>query len=56
MFPQNNMTKKQQISFQKIKENKASKAELKILIKWAEHEVKEWNKFLVECKNKLDAK
>ena len=47
------MNTTKQKAYEKVKKNKTSKAELEVLIKWAESEIFEWRKFVVECKSKL---
>ena len=41
------------IAYKRAKEGLASKAELKVLIKWAETEIAEWNNFIEMINKKL---
>lgn len=41
------------IAYKRLLENKATKAELKVLIKWAETEINEWAEFLKVCDKRL---
>ena len=54
-FSEKNM-KIQQFAYGKLVKNKETKEELEILIKWANSEIKQWNKFLLKCKKRLNDK
>jgi ribosomal protein S20 len=40
-------------AFHRAMQNKAGKAELKTLIKWADKEIEEWQSFREVCKKRL---
>ena len=48
------MNKTKQKAFERMKLNKASRAELEILLEWAEQELREWKIFIGLCKRKLN--
>ena len=48
------MNKTKQKAFERVKEGKASKAEIKILIAWAEDEIIEWTLFLEDCNKRIE--
>lgn len=50
------MNKTKKIAFERMKLGKATKAELEILLKWAENEIDEWNMFYSQVKKQLNSK